>query len=275
MWCDVGGAGGRRGALTDVFVVGASRRQPHAAFSAIAVAAAEGRCRRASELLRQRRTRQAWLGDERDRHLPTLVTVLNVQPRRRDDAFRRRQRRSRRAPCDEHSVVLTTTGRVYTFGGGVQRRIGHRVPEPAVSGSGRRRPRRHRGDRRRRGAHARARRRRHAVAFVVEWQRPARHRWHRGRGHPCRRRRRRRVSGESDEEVSREAARLGAAGPSYISAFLTAYMIAGDAARRPRLLRAGPHALKLGMNETLTSGYSSPRTRTKHGPRRSPPSQGV
>ena len=46
------------------------------------------------------------------------------------------------------------------------------------------------------------------------------------------------MSGESDEEV--RLLGLEPWVPLNISAFLTAYMIAGDAARRPCLLRA-PH----------------------------------
>ena len=110
------------GALTDVFVVGASAGGSHTLFFGHRRGCTEGpnvlySCGSGA-------LGKLGLGDERDRHLPTLVTEgKTFFSERRDDAF---GGDSVKQACagDEHSVVLTTTGRVYTFGCGSNGRCG-------------------------------------------------------------------------------------------------------------------------------------------------------
>ena len=114
------------GALTDVFVVGASAGGSHTLFFGHRRGCTEGpnvlySCGSGA-------LGKLGLGDERDRHLPTLVTEgctpLGVAPTATDRKAFGGDSVKQACAGDEHSVVLTTTGRVYTFGCGSNGRCG-------------------------------------------------------------------------------------------------------------------------------------------------------
>ena len=152
MWCAVGGAGGRRCSPAS----SSSARAPAVATRSFSATAVAVRRHERALLLRQRRTRQAWPWRREGpppadaRHglrVPSESEKGRRFRRRQREAGVRRRRALRRADHDRKGLHLRMR---------LQRPVRARVLEPAVSGSGRRRPRRHRGDRRRRGANSRA-----------------------------------------------------------------------------------------------------------------------